>query len=111
MSEHDGLSTGKKLVIGAGMAALGAATYYFFGPEGQKHRKDFKSWTIKMKADIIEKIDEAGEVTESLYHKIIDEVAEMYVKAGKAGKEEISVYAETLKKQWDRIVEEIEKDK
>ncbi len=111
MNKHDSLSAGQKIVIGAGMAALGAATYYLFGPEGQKHRKDFKSWTVKMKADIIEKIEEAGEVTESLYHKIVDEVAAGYVKAGKAGKEEITLYADTLKKQWERIVETVDEEK
>jgi len=104
MKKENGLSVEKKVVIGAAVAALGAATYYFFGPEGKKHQKNFKSWMIKMKADIVEKIEEAEEVTEALYAKIVDEVAGAYTKAGKVSKEEVAVYADVLKKQWKHIV-------
>jgi hypothetical protein len=103
MKKETGLSAGKKMVIGAGVAALSAATYYFFGPEGKKHQKNFKGWMIKMKADIVEKIEEAEEVSEAVYHKIIDEVAAAYVKTGKVSKEEITLYADVLKKQWKHI--------
>ena len=107
MKKSGVLSSGKKLVIGAGMAALSAATFYFFGPKGKTHRKHLKTWTIKMKADILEKIEEAGDVTESAYRKIVDEVATLYTKAGKVSKEEIAVYANTLKKQWKSIVKTV----
>lgn len=103
MSKKNGMGTGKKIVIGATVAALSAATYYFFGPEGKKHQKNFKSWMIKMKADIVEKIESAEEVTEALYHKIVEDVAAVYTKAGKVGKEEIAEYADSLKKQWKDI--------
>ncbi|MEI8103491.1 MAG: hypothetical protein WCG84_01135 [Candidatus Moraniibacteriota bacterium] len=103
MKKEKGVLVGKVVALSAGVAALGAATYYFFGPEGKKHQKNFKSWMLKMKADIVEKIEEAEEVTESLYHKIIDEIAVGYIKAGKASKEEVAVYADALKKQWKHI--------
>jgi len=103
MNKKNGLGTGGKIAIGATVAALGAATYYFFGPEGKKHQKNFKSWMIKMKADIVEKIESAEEVTEELYHKIVEDVAAVYTKAGKVSKEEIAEYADVLKKQWKHI--------
>lgn len=102
-SKKKGVSMGTMVAIGASVAALGAATYYFLGPEGKKHRKDFKAWTIKMKADIVEKLADAGEVTEAVYHKIVDTVAAAYEKTGKANKEEIAAYAAMLKKQWRNI--------
>lgn len=98
------LPTKKTVAIGASVAALAAATYYFFGPEGKKHQRDFKGWMIKMKADIIEKIEDAGEVTEPIYDKIVDEVAMAYAKAGKVNQEEIAPYADILKRQWRNIV-------
>ena len=100
---------GKIVALGASVAALGAATYYFFGPEGKKHQKNFKGWMIKMKADVIEKIEDAGEVTEKVYHKIIDEVAAAYAKTGKVSKEEIALYADVLKKQWGNVVKSTKK--
>ncbi len=109
MKKQDKGTVGKMVALGASVAALGAATYYFFGPEGKKHQKNFKGWMIKMKADIVEKIEEAGEVTEAVYHKIIDEVSAAYVKTGKVSKEEIAVYAELLKKQWGSVVKSTKK--
>lgn len=100
---------GKIVALGASVAALGAATYYFFGPEGKKHQKNFKGWMIKMKADIVEKIEDAGEVTEKVYHKIIDEVSAAYAKTGKVSKEEIALYADVLKKQWSNVVKSTKK--
>jgi hypothetical protein len=104
MKKQTSSAAGKILALGASVAALGAATYYFFGAEGKKHQKNFKGWMIKMKADIIEKIEDAEEVTETLYHKIIDEVAVAYEKTGKVSKEEATLYADILKKQWKNIV-------
>lgn len=102
-SKKKGISTGAMVAIGASVAALGAASYYFFGPEGKKHQKNFKSWMVKMKADIVDKLQNAGEVTEAAYHKIVDSAAKMYEKTGKATKEEVAMYAEMLKKQWKHI--------
>ncbi|MDD5083400.1 MAG: hypothetical protein PHT88_00485 [Candidatus Moranbacteria bacterium] len=109
MKKQKGGVVGKIVALGASVAALGAATYYFFGPEGKKHQKNFKGWMIKMKADIIEKIESAEDVTEAIYHKIIDEVADAYVKAGKVSKEDVILYADILKKQWKQIVKSTKK--
>lgn len=109
MKKQNNGVVGKLVALGASVAALGAATYYFFGPEGKKHQKNFKGWMIKMKADIVEKIEEAGEVTETVYHKIIDEVAAAYAKTGKVSKEEIALYADVLKKQWSNVVKSTKK--
>ncbi len=102
-------NTGKIVALGASIAALGAATYYFFGPEGKKHQRNFKAWMIKMKADVVAKLEEAQEVTEAVYNKIIDEVASSYTKAGKVSKEEIALYADILKKQWKNVVNSTKK--
>jgi gas vesicle protein len=109
MKKQNNGVVGKLVALGASVAALGAATYYFFGPEGKKHQKNFKGWMIKMKADIVEKIEDAGEVTETVYHKIIDEVSAAYAKTGKVSKEEIALYADVLKKQWSNVVKSTKK--
>lgn len=109
MKKQNSGIAGKIVALGASVAALGAATYYFFGPEGKKHQKNFKGWMIKMKADIIEKIESTEEVTENVYHKIVDEVSGAYIKAGKVSKEEVDLYADILKKQWKNIVQSTKK--
>lgn len=99
-----GISTGTVVGIGASLVALGAASYYFFGPEGKKHQDNFKGWMIKMKAEIIDKLEDAGDVTETVYHTIVDKVAAAYKKSKKVTPEEVAVYADLLKSQWKNIV-------
>ena len=97
------VSTGTVIAIGAGVAALAAASYYFFGPNGKKNRNSLKGWMIKMKGEIIEKLEASKEVTENLYHQIVDTVAGAYVKKGKISDAEVKLFADTLKKQWKNI--------
>lgn len=98
-----GVSAGKVAAIGAGVAALAAASYYFFGPEGQKNRKSVKGWMIKMKGEIVDKMEDAQEVTEAVYHKIVDTVAANYLKGGKVASGEVALFADVLKRQWKGI--------
>ena len=89
-------------VIGASAAAL-AAAYFFLGPKGKKHQKQAKAWAIKMKADVVEKLENAREVSEPVYHEIIDSVAAEYKKGKKAGQAEIVDLATDLKKHWKTL--------
>ncbi len=93
-----GISTGSVVAIGAGVAALAAASYYFFGPQGQKHRKTAKGWMLKMKAEIVEKMEGAKEMTQSAYDTIVDTVAAKYNKYPEA-----AAMVNLLKKQWKGI--------
>lgn len=93
----------KLAVIGASIAGLAASAYFLFGPKGKSNQKHLKAWAIKMKADVIEKLEKAQEVTEPIYQKIIDSVASEYTKKMKAGKEEIAELSNDLKKHWKTI--------
>ena len=93
-----GMSTGSVVAIGASVAALAAASYYFFGPEGQKHRKTAKGWMLKMKAEIVEKIEGAKEMTQTAYDTIVDTVANKYKSYPEA-----AMMVAALKKQWKGI--------
>lgn len=88
------------LAIGAGVAALGAATYYFFGPKGKKHQKDFKDWMIHMEKDVMVKFKRTEKLTKTAYNKVVDEVAKAYAKNGKP---EVARFAKKLKSQWKHV--------
>ncbi len=93
----------KAVAVGAGLAAVAATAYFFFGPKGKAHQKQAKAWAIKMKGDIVEKLEAARDVTEPVYRKIVDSVAEEYAKRAKAGKAEVMALAMQLKKQWKTL--------
>lgn len=102
-------ATGKKshamelVVIGASVAAMAATAYFFLGPKGKKHQKQAKAWAIKMKGDVVEKLERARDITEPIYHEIIDSVAREYEKGKKANRTEINALAHDLKKHWKTI--------
>ncbi len=93
------ISPNAKLAIGVGAIALAAATYYFFGPDGKKHRSKFKGWMIKMKGEIIERMEKAKEMTEPLYRQIVDAVAARYRKSG-ISEEDLKQFTDDLKRHW-----------
>ncbi len=93
----------KLAVIGASVAALAASAYFLFGPKGKTHQRHAKAWAIKMKGDVVERLEAAREITEPLYHEIIDSVAKDYIKGMKASKDEIEMLAKDLKKHWKTI--------
>ena len=93
----------KPAVLGASLAGLAATAYFFFGPEGKQHRLHTKSWAIKMKGDVVEKLEQARALSEPVYHRIIDTVAAKHEKGKKADSKEIKVLAKDLKKHWPTI--------
>ncbi|MFA5024697.1 MAG: hypothetical protein WC523_07165 [Patescibacteria group bacterium] len=93
----------KVVTTGAKLAALAGAAYFFFGPEGQKHREHTKAWALKMKAEVVGKLEMAHEISEFAYHKIIDSVAAKHEKGQKADPKKIKILAQDLKKHWQVI--------
>jgi hypothetical protein len=97
--KEKGMSTKAKVAIGVGAAlALAAASYYFFGPNGKKNRNKLKGWMIRMKGEIVEKMEKAKDMTESAYHNIVDAVAARYKNAVAEG--DLAGFVADLKKQW-----------
>lgn len=90
----------KLAVAGASLAGLAATAYFFFGPKGKKHRQHAASWAIKMKGEVVEKLEAAREITEPIYQEIINTVAKEYKKGKKASQPEIEALAQDLKKHW-----------
>lgn len=93
-------------VLGASVAGL-AAAYFFLGAKGKQNQKHAKAWAIKMKGDVIEKLEMAKEVSEPVYREIIDLVAKEYVKSKKASREEIDAIVQDLRKHWKVIKSEV----
>jgi len=86
-------------VIGASLAGL-AAAYFFLGPKAKKNRKHARAWAIKMKGDVVEKLENVRTVSEPAYNKIVDSVATEYKKRKKAGNKEIDSLARDIRKHW-----------
>lgn len=101
-----GVSAKQVIGIGAGIAALTAAAYVLFGPEGKKNRKAIRSWSVKMKGEIIEKFENAKELTEPVYHQIIDNVQAKYAKLKNVDPKELAETIAQMKKHWNLMKKE-----
>ena len=93
----------KPINIGAGLAALAAGAYFFLSAKEKANQKYAKAWAIKMKGDVVGKLETAREVTEPIYHDIIDSVAAKHAKIMKLNSQEVSELAQELKKHWKTI--------
>lgn len=89
--------------IGAGIAALSAAAYIMFGPDAKKNRKAVRGWAVKMKGEVIEKLEKAKEITEPVYHDILDQVKAKYSKAKNIDQEELDAIVADIKKHWKSL--------
>ncbi len=96
-------NVGKAVAIGAGVAALSVAAYMLFGPNGKKNQKALKGWAIKMKGEIIEKLEAVKDVTAPVYEKIVGEVAAKYAKLKHIDAADLEAEVATLKKHWKAL--------
>ncbi|MBP6857742.1 MAG: hypothetical protein KBC11_00905 [Candidatus Pacebacteria bacterium] len=102
-------NVGKVVAIGAGVAALSVAAYMLFGPNGKKNQKSLKGWAIKMKGEIIEKLETVKDVTAPVYEKIVSEVAAKYAKLKHIDAADLEAEVATLKKHWKALIKNTSK--
>ncbi len=101
-----GVTAGEVVGVGATIAALGAAAYVLFGPDAKKNKKKIKGWAVKMKGEIIEKLEEAKEVSEPVYHNVVDKVSEKYSKLKNIDSKEVEEAVAEIKKHWKAMVKD-----
>jgi hypothetical protein len=111
MANKKGLSAKQVIGIGAGVAALSAAAYVLFGPNGKKNQKAIRGWAVKMKGEIIEEFEKAKELTESVYYDIIDKAEAKYAKFKNVDQEELKSIISEIKKHWNSLKKEIKATK
>lgn len=101
-------SSGMGGVALAGIAAAAiAGGYFFYGKDGAKHRKTLKSWAMKAKAEVMDKLEKAKDLSEDTYNAAIDAITDKYSKAKGMDQADIQAFAKDLKKHWKDIKREI----
>ncbi len=95
-------NVGKVIALSAGVAAIAAAGYFFLGPKGKKNQIKTRAWMIKMKGDVVEKLESMQDITKETYDSIVDTVGRTYTTVA-GSKEEVSKLAQELKSHWKAI--------
>lgn len=101
------LTDGQKISIGVGLTAAAVAaagTFFLYGSKGaSKNRKVVKSWALKAKAEVLEKLETAKEMSADEYMQLIDTVGGMYASAKDASKVDIATFKKEMKEHWNKI--------
>ena len=77
-------SVGKKLGQGLGLAALaaaGAASFYFYGKDGKKHKNQAQNWLKAAKADVEKKMKGMKSAGQQAFDQATKDVLAKYKQA------------------------------
>lgn len=111
-AEKKGMSNQGKVLMGAGIAALAAATagaVFLYGTEaGKRSRKNIKSWSLKMRADVMDRMENMKDWSEGSYHSVIDNVAKKYKGVKNLDPIEVAALVRDLKAHWKTISRQIQ---
>lgn len=88
----------------AGLAAIAGGVFLYGTDAGKKKRKEIKGWMLKVKGEVIEKLENLKEVNEANYHKIVDAVENKYKAVKSVAPEELAEVVADLRKSWKSIV-------
>lgn len=101
------LSDTQKIGIGVGLTAAVAAaagSYFLYGSKNAaKNRKLVKSWTLKAKAEVLEALEQAKEMSQDEYEALIAGVTGAYAGAQNISKKELKEFATEMKDHWRTI--------
>ncbi len=100
------VTTGEKVAIGAGIAAIAAAAaagYFLYGKDGAKNRKKVKGWMLKAKGEVLEGVEKLKDVTEEEYAMILDKVGAKYKAVKNIDPAEVEAMVKELRGHWKNI--------
>jgi len=108
------LSTEQRIGVGVGLTAAAVAAagaYFLYGSDSAaKNRKAVKSWTLKAKAEVLERLEDAKEMTADEYEELIAAVAGTYAGVKGATKKDLKEFATEMQDHW-KVIEKAGKKK
>lgn len=104
-SEH--AKKGSAEVIGFGLTAAAAAAagaYFLYGSKkASQNRKKVKSWALKAKAEVLEGIEKAQELTEDDYKKLVETATSAFGTVKNATKGEVADFKKEMLTHWNDL--------
>ncbi|MEY3784473.1 MAG: hypothetical protein RLZZ230_795 [Candidatus Parcubacteria bacterium] len=101
------MTSAQKISVGVGLTAAAvaaASTYFLYGSKSAaKNRKAVKSWMLKAKAEVLEKLEDAKEMTQDDYENMINTVATVYSELKTASRADIKSFKDEMKDHWKAI--------
>lgn len=102
---------GRGAAITAAAVAAVAGLYFIYGKQDAKTKRKIKSWGLRAKAEVLEKLERMKEVTEESYAALIDQVTDKYERVKNVDTNELHAMAADMKKHWKAIEKSLQKKK
>jgi len=114
MSQKKKVGPGKvatAIGVGVGVVAAAAGAWFLYGTkQGKKERTKIKGWVLKMKGEILEKLEKLSEINDEAYNNAVDAVARGYEAVENVDKEELKKIVDELKGGWKWIANKLQGD-
>ena len=112
--KNDELTPTQKIGVGVGLTAAAVAAagaYFLYGSKNAaKNRKAVKSWMLKAKAEVLEKLEDAKEMTKEEYEELITAVSGAYAGLKTASKADLKEFKTEMLDHW-KSIEKVAKPK
>ena len=104
---NDQLSTEQRWGIGVGLTAAAVAavgTYFLYGSkDAEKNRTKVRSWMLKAKAEVLEGLERAQQMSREEYEELVNTIGAAYADLQDASKKDIREFKAEMKAHWDTI--------
>lgn len=102
-----GLAAGIAAAV-AGVAAAGAASYYYLGmKDADKHRRKAAKWAKDMQKEVVKKAKKLKKIDEQALRTVIDESVAAYKTLKDVTAEDVDKAANELKSGWEHVAKEV----
>lgn len=91
----------------AGVVAAAGVAFLYGTDAGKKSRQKIKGWTLKAKGEILEKLEDAKDISEDSFNTIVSGVVSKYAKLKKVEQKEVDSLLKEMKKHWGVIKKEL----
>jgi len=98
-------SGAKSVVLSlAGLTAAAIGAYYLYGSKNApKNRAKVKGWMLKAKGEVLEQLEHAEDVSESMYMTAVDAVVKKYNAVKTIDQAEVASFLNEMKDHWTGI--------
>lgn len=100
-----------KVSVGIGLTAAAVAAagaFFLYGSKNAaKNRKVVKSWALKAKAEVLEGLENAKEMTQEEYEQLIENVGKAQAQISKISKTDLTEFKNEMKDNWKAIARSV----
>lgn len=106
-TKKDGISGGEAVGIGVALttaAVAAAGAYFLYGsPNAVKNRKKVKGWMLKAKGEVLEAMEQAGQMTAEEYQEVVEKITAGYSQLQNASKADIKEFKSEMMDNWNKL--------